>query len=70
MIESHPLPMIAKTALSLLEQTFRRDLAALGEQTREAMGLPDDPKWAVNFDLGVITREIPDPPTPPEPPAQ
>lgn len=70
MTESHPLPSIAKTAVSLLMQNFRRDLDALGVQTREAMGLPDDPKWAVNFDLGVITREIPDPPTPDEPPAQ
>ncbi len=62
MTETHPVPAIAKTAITLLAADFQRNVNVISEQTVEALKLDKDGGWTVNFDTGLISREVPDPP--------
>ena len=65
MIESHRIPEIAKTAQRLAWASYLNQLDAIGHQTAAALGLDPDGDWQVNFNTGVVTREVPDPAAPP-----
>lgn len=62
MIESRPIPDLAKTAHRLLVREFQRDINAIGQQTVAALGLNEADNWTVDFDAGVLRREVADPP--------
>lgn len=60
MNETHPIPKVARTAFALTLQNFQKAVNELGRQTVEALGLNPDDNYNVNFDTGIITREVPD----------
>lgn len=60
MIESHPIPKIAKTAFGLAKQNFDRAVNELARQSVEAAGFNPDDNWTVDFDRGMMAREVPD----------
>lgn len=61
MIDSRPIPALAQTALAFLNASYRRQLDDIGRQTVDALGLSQADNWTVDFDRGVMTREIADP---------
>jgi hypothetical protein len=65
-IETRPLPSLAKTAFDLLMREFDARANALSTQTVEVLGLREEDDWTVDFNTGVMHREIPD--APPEAP--
>jgi hypothetical protein len=64
MIDSRPLPAIARTALALLNAQYKSDVDAIGVQTVEVLGLREDDNWHVDFPAGTLWRELPDPSPP------
>jgi hypothetical protein len=74
MIESRPLPQLAKSAIGLLRERmalqFAGEADALARETVAALGLREEDNWIVDFEKGEIRREVPDPvpvPVPPRP---
>lgn len=57
--ERKPIPETAKSAASLLSAQFQRQVHDLALQTLADMGLPVAEGWAVNFDRGVVERQVP-----------
>lgn len=57
--ERKPIPETAKSAAALLAQRFQREVNDLASQTIRDMGLSADAGWAVNFDRGVVERQVP-----------
>lgn len=60
MTESHPIPALAKTALALTNAEYQRAVDVIGRQTIAALGLNEADDWTVNFDTGLITRDVSD----------
>ncbi len=63
MIESRPLPEIARTAAALLAQEHARQLDALGMQTLDVMGVLLSDGWRIDFAAGTVSRERPEQPS-------
>lgn len=61
-IESHPVPELSKTALKMLDEQYRQSMGVLCRQTLDALGLDAALGYHVDFDKGVITREVKDEP--------
>lgn len=58
--ESHPVPALALTALNLLRQQFQQGVNEIGKQAIDAAHLDPALKWNVDFDRGVIERDVPE----------
>jgi len=65
--ESRPLPELAKTAAEYARREYAHALLALSVQTVAALGFSESDNWMVDWRVGVMTREIPDPPATAEP---
>lgn len=57
MVEQKPIPQIALTASAYAQAEWQRTLNALAVQTVEAMGLPNDGTWNVDFGTGLATKK-------------
>lgn len=60
MIESYPIPPLARTALSYEMERHEQSLLMIGAQTLEVLGFTACDGFDVNFGTGFITRALPD----------
>jgi hypothetical protein len=61
MLESRPLPAIARTAHRYACADFQRTIEELGRQAVAALGLTEADDCIVDFEKGLVHREVPDP---------
>lgn len=62
MAEQKAIPQIALTASAYAQADWQRTVNALGSQALEAMGLPTDGSWVVDFSTGLATKQEQDKP--------
>lgn len=67
MIETRPIPALAMRTATMMQRDFDRAIDVIGQETVAAMGLSESDNWRVDFGTGMMTRELPDPPTPAAP---
>lgn len=60
MTDERPIPAASMAALERLGMKYRAEVHQLAILTVRSLGLSEDDNWDVNFDTGVMTREIPD----------
>lgn len=62
MTEKKEISALAKSAFALLRQDFQQRANILGDQVLQAMGLQPNDGWTVDFNTGVVFRDVPDAP--------
>lgn len=60
MTETRPIPDESKAALHRLGLAYRAQVHQLAVLTVKAEGLSETDNWTVDFDAGVMRRDVPD----------
>ena len=58
--ETKPLPLLAVTAVKLLQARIADQVNAVAKDILDAMALDPADGWRINMDTGIATREVPD----------